>query len=111
LPHELGLLAYARGQGGAELQPRGVRGFLEAELREQRGGAREEQRADLGRRQARQLRLVAVDEAPAAARAALGDHGHAGAAERVHVAQDRALRDLEARRQRLGRHAAVGLEQ
>jgi hypothetical protein len=96
LPHELRLLAHADGQGRAQFQPRRVGRLLDAELGEQGRRPGEKQRANFSRRQARQLGLVAVDEAPAAARSALGQHGDTGAAQRVHVAKDRALRHFEA---------------
>ncbi len=95
LPDELGLLSDADGQRGAQLQPGGIGSLLDAELGKKRRRARQKQRANLGRREARELRLVAVDEPPAAPRAALRGDGHAGRAERIHVAEDRSLRDLE----------------
>jgi hypothetical protein len=75
------------------------------------GGPGEEQRLDLRSREACELGLVAVEEPPAAAHAALRHDRHAGAAQRVHVAQDRPFRALEALREHTSRHSAGGLQQ
>src|SRR5437588_1546298 len=90
---------------------RGVRGAFEVQVcKEARGRVREE-RLNLFAVQARQVRPVAFDERPTAARPALCDDGHARRRERLHVAVYCSLRDFESSRKFARRQALVNLQQ
>ena len=98
-------------QRGHDLEPGGGDDRPEAELRGGARQARQEHRLGLVGGQARQARPVAVDEADAAVRAALGVDRDAGLGERLDVAVDRPDGDLELLGQLRRRHPAAGLEQ
>jgi hypothetical protein len=83
----------------------------EAQLRGRTGQTREEHRFGLVGGQAGQPGPVAVDEADAAVRAALGVDRHAGFRQRLDVAVDRPDGHLELLGELRRRHPAAGLEQ
>ena len=99
------------GQRGEDLQAGSGDDRAQPELRGRAGHAGEEERLRLVRGEPGQPRPVAVDELDAAVRAALGVDRHARGAERVDVAMDRALADLELGRQHRGRGPAARLEE
>ena len=100
-----------RRQGGHDLEPGGRDDRPEPELRGRPRQPAQEDRLGLVGGQAGQPRPVAVDEADAAVRPALGVDRDAGLGERLDVAVDRPDRDLELVGELRGRHPAAGLEE
>ena len=99
------------GERGQDLEPRGGHDRSEPELRGRPGHAGEEERLGLVRGEPGQPRPVAVDQLDPAVRTALRVDRDARGAERVDVAVDRALADLELGRQHGGRRPAARLEE
>jgi hypothetical protein len=107
----LGAPAVGRRDGGEEFDQGRFRGAAETEVGEEARRIAEEEGADLGFGQTGGVGAEAVGKRPTAAGAALGVDGDAGAAEGVHVAVDRPLRDLEAGGEFARGQAAMDLEQ
>ena len=95
---------------GQDLQPRGRHHGPEPELRRGSGQPGQEQRLGLVAGQAGQARAVAVDQLDPAMRTAFGIDRHAGRAERVDVAVDGPLADLELACEDGGRHPTACLQ-
>jgi hypothetical protein len=76
-----------------------------------RGGPARKSAWDLSLVQPGQVGAVLLQQPPAAAHPALGQHRDARRAERLHIAMDRALGHLQPLRQIAGGDAAVDLEQ
>ena len=106
----VGLLGERRRDRVQELVARGAGGRAEPEPVRDLRLADEEQAPRLVGGESGEVRLEAVDQLDPATRAARREDRHAGLAERLDVAQDRALGDLE----RLGelpcRHPAAALQ-
>ena len=99
------------GQRGEQLQQRRLAGLAQAQVGQDAGRRGEHERPHLRLVQAGQVGAVAVGQEAAAAGAALGVDGHAGGRERVQVAVDRALRDLQPLGQLARGHPTVDLQE
>ena len=84
---------------------------LQPEIGHQPRRPRQKQRLDLSGAQAGELGLITFEQAPAAARSALGHHRHARAAQGIHVAENGALGNLQALGQVAGWDPPMHLQQ
>ena len=109
-PHLLGAGSLVLRQGREQLDLGRRGGGAKAEIVGGVAKSAQEQRFRLARRQAVEAHPIAVDEPVAAFRAALGIDRHAGSAQRVDVAIDRAHRNLQRLGERRGGHLAARLE-
>lgn len=89
-----GLLLHG-GQRRGELDQAAAQRFRQADVREGAGNTDNGQGLGLPLREAGEVGAPVPEQRHAAARAALRVHGHAGGGERVDVAVDRPLGDLE----------------
>ncbi|MNV55695.1 hypothetical protein D3C71_1479370 [compost metagenome] len=109
--HALGVFAPRSGQRRQKLQPRALHIAAQPQVLRGPGQAAQKHGLRLGRREPGERGLPAWQQRKATVAPTLGIDGHTGRAELVHIAVQRAHRDLQCLGQRLRTHAALGFEQ
>jgi hypothetical protein len=111
IPDPAGALPHARRHRRQQFEPPRAQSRAQAEIGRGTRQAGEGQGFRLHRRQPGQLRPVAVEQAEAAAGAAIGIDRYAGGAEMIDIPLDRPQGDLELGGQDIGRQPPPELEQ